>query len=157
MDVKTTFLIGELKEEVYVSQPEGFIDPDHLTHVYYLKKVLYGLKQASRAWYQASPTKKHLEALKRVFWYLRGTINWGLWKSHVLEITYSAGHPRNRMSTGDLNNRAEYIAMSEMPLLSTPTMSSTPGPNIMADLNIPVNDAPVEQAPAVAPPTRTDD
>nr|GEU68489.1 retrovirus-related Pol polyprotein from transposon TNT 1-94 [Tanacetum cinerariifolium] len=49
MDVKTTFLNGELKEEVYVSQPEGFVDPDHSTHVYCLKKALYGLKQASRA------------------------------------------------------------------------------------------------------------
>nr|GEY91758.1 hypothetical protein [Tanacetum cinerariifolium] len=156
MDVKTSFLNGELKEKVYVSQPEGFVDPDHPTHVYRLKKALYGLKQApwacprgifinqsifaleilkkfgmdscdpvdtpmvnrlkldenplgilvdqtrfhsmvgslmyltaSRpdlvfvvcmcAGYQASSTKKHLEALKRVFWYLRGTINWGLW------------------------------------------------------------------------------
>ncbi|GJZ51060.1 retrovirus-related pol polyprotein from transposon TNT 1-94 [Tanacetum coccineum] len=46
MDVKTSFLNGELKEEVYVSQPEGFVDPDHPTHVYRLKKALYGLKQA---------------------------------------------------------------------------------------------------------------
>ncbi|GJT07804.1 retrovirus-related pol polyprotein from transposon TNT 1-94 [Tanacetum coccineum] len=44
MDVKTTFLNGEWKEEVYVSQPEGFIDPDHPTHVYHLKKALYGIK-----------------------------------------------------------------------------------------------------------------
>nr|GEW06341.1 retrovirus-related Pol polyprotein from transposon TNT 1-94 [Tanacetum cinerariifolium] len=51
MDVKTTFLNSELKEEVYVSQPEGFVDPDHPTHVYRLKKALYGLKQAPRAWY----------------------------------------------------------------------------------------------------------
>nr|GEW70723.1 copia protein [Tanacetum cinerariifolium] len=51
MDVKTTFLNGKLKEEVYVSQPEGFVDPDHPTHVYRLKKALYGLKQTPRAWY----------------------------------------------------------------------------------------------------------
>nr|GEV60089.1 retrovirus-related Pol polyprotein from transposon TNT 1-94 [Tanacetum cinerariifolium] len=51
MNVKTTFLNGELKEKVYVSQLEGFIDPDHLTHVYRLKKVVYVLKQAPRAWY----------------------------------------------------------------------------------------------------------
>nr|GFA89598.1 retrovirus-related Pol polyprotein from transposon TNT 1-94 [Tanacetum cinerariifolium] len=50
-DVKTTFLNGELKEEVYVSQPEGFVDLDHLTHVYRLKKALYRLKQAPRVWY----------------------------------------------------------------------------------------------------------
>nr|GEV94987.1 hypothetical protein [Tanacetum cinerariifolium] len=40
MDVKTAFLNGELKEEVYVSQSEGFVDPDHLKHVYLLKKAL---------------------------------------------------------------------------------------------------------------------
>ncbi|GKA92122.1 retrovirus-related pol polyprotein from transposon TNT 1-94 [Tanacetum coccineum] len=51
MDVKTDFLNGELKEEVYVSQPEGFVDQDNPLHVYKLKKALYGLKQAPRAWY----------------------------------------------------------------------------------------------------------
>nr|GEV06448.1 reverse transcriptase domain-containing protein [Tanacetum cinerariifolium] len=49
--VKTTFLNGPLKEEVYVTQPDGFVDPDHLEKVYRVRKVLYGLKQAPRAWY----------------------------------------------------------------------------------------------------------
>ncbi|GKF62223.1 retrovirus-related pol polyprotein from transposon TNT 1-94 [Tanacetum coccineum] len=51
MDVKTDFLNGPLKEEVYVSQPEGFVDPDHPEKVYHLRKAVYGLKQALRAWY----------------------------------------------------------------------------------------------------------
>nr|GEV29202.1 hypothetical protein [Tanacetum cinerariifolium] len=51
MDVKTAFLHGTLKEDVYMCQPEGFMDVVHPIHVYKLKKVLYGLKQAPRAWY----------------------------------------------------------------------------------------------------------
>ncbi|GJW36281.1 retrovirus-related pol polyprotein from transposon TNT 1-94 [Tanacetum coccineum] len=51
MDIKTTFLNGPLKEEVYVAQPDGFVDPDYPEKVYHLRKALYGLKQASRAWY----------------------------------------------------------------------------------------------------------
>nr|GEZ26963.1 retrovirus-related Pol polyprotein from transposon TNT 1-94 [Tanacetum cinerariifolium] len=49
MDVKIAFLNDELKEEVYLCQLEGFLDPDHPTHVYRLKKALYGLKQAPSA------------------------------------------------------------------------------------------------------------
>nr|GFA69521.1 hypothetical protein [Tanacetum cinerariifolium] len=49
MDVKTAFLYGPLKEEVYFNQPDGFVDPYHPNQVYRLKKALYGLKQAPRA------------------------------------------------------------------------------------------------------------
>nr|GEZ74571.1 retrovirus-related Pol polyprotein from transposon TNT 1-94 [Tanacetum cinerariifolium] len=95
MDVKMAFLNGELKEEVYVSQPEGFVDPDHPTHVYHLKKALY----------QAKPTKKHLEALKRVFRCLKGTINWGIWypKDTVMTLTAYADADHAEV---------EYISMS---------------------------------------------
>ncbi|KAJ9552635.1 hypothetical protein OSB04_016680 [Centaurea solstitialis] len=58
MDVKTAFLYGHLKEEVYVAQPEGFVDKEHPDYVYVLDKALYGLKQAPRAWYEE--LSKHL-------------------------------------------------------------------------------------------------
>ncbi|GJW12665.1 retrovirus-related pol polyprotein from transposon TNT 1-94 [Tanacetum coccineum] len=60
IDVKIDFLHGSLKEGMYVCQPKGFIDTDHPSHVYKLKKAIYGLKQASRAWYdELSKFLKH--------------------------------------------------------------------------------------------------
>nr|GFA47459.1 hypothetical protein [Tanacetum cinerariifolium] len=56
IDVKTTFLHGSLKEDVYVCQPKGFIDIDHPSHVYKLNKALHGLKQAPRSWYDELST-----------------------------------------------------------------------------------------------------
>lgn len=52
MDIKTTFLHGSLKEEVYLEQPHGFEVQDRRSHVCRLKKTLYGLKPAPRAWYE---------------------------------------------------------------------------------------------------------
>ena len=52
MDVKSAFLNGPIKEEVYVEQPPGFEDSEYPNHVYKLSKALYGLKQALRAWYE---------------------------------------------------------------------------------------------------------
>jgi hypothetical protein len=52
MDVKSAFLNGPIKEEVYVEQPPGFEDSEYPNHVYKLSKALYGLKQAPKAWYE---------------------------------------------------------------------------------------------------------
>nr|GFA44638.1 retrovirus-related Pol polyprotein from transposon TNT 1-94 [Tanacetum cinerariifolium] len=62
MDVKTAFLYGPLKEEVYVNQPDGFVDPYHPDKVYPLKKALYGLKQAPKACIGTPMATKHLDA-----------------------------------------------------------------------------------------------
>nr|GFC28455.1 hypothetical protein [Tanacetum cinerariifolium] len=184
MDVKTAFLHGSLKEDVYVCQPEGFIDADHPSHVYKLKKALYGLKQAPRAWYtqlfsdlmkshfemsmmeemimescdpvgttmeikekldldqngppvdatkyrsmigalmyltssrpdivhatclcaryQAKPTKKHLKEVKRIFRYLRGTVNMGLWYSKDFDADYAGCKDTFKSTSG----RAQFL------------------------------------------------
>nr|GEW74682.1 copia protein [Tanacetum cinerariifolium] len=73
MDMKTAFLHGTLKEDVYVCQPEGFINADHPSHVYKLKKELYGLKQAPRAWFMLMILSLVLHTLgeKLVSWSLK--------------------------------------------------------------------------------------
>ncbi|GJX05661.1 retrovirus-related pol polyprotein from transposon TNT 1-94 [Tanacetum coccineum] len=210
MDVKTAFLNGDLQEEVFVSQPEGFEDPDNPTHVYRLKKSLYELKQAPMAWtksysksrgifinkqnisrnlrgifinqakyaletlkkygmdlsdpvdtpmvdrlkldedlmgipvdqtrfrgmvgslmyltasrpdlvfavcmcarYQAKPTKKHLEAIKRIFRYLKGTINMGLWypKDNAMSLTAyaDADHAGCQDSRRSTSGSAQFL------------------------------------------------
>ncbi|GJT05762.1 retrovirus-related pol polyprotein from transposon TNT 1-94 [Tanacetum coccineum] len=105
MDVKTVFLNGPLKEEVFISQPNGFVDLDFPSHVYHLKKAMYGLKQAQSmilkkygmdgcdsistpmaiaridADLQARPMIKHFKEVKQIFHYLRQTYNMGLWYS----------------------------------------------------------------------------
>nr|GFA53670.1 retrovirus-related Pol polyprotein from transposon TNT 1-94 [Tanacetum cinerariifolium] len=56
MDVKSAFLYGTIDEEVYVSQPPGFVDPKFPNNVYKVVKALYGLHQAPRAWYATLST-----------------------------------------------------------------------------------------------------
>ncbi|GJX64484.1 putative ribonuclease H-like domain-containing protein [Tanacetum coccineum] len=69
MDVKSAFLYGTIDEEVYVSQPPGFVDPKHPNKVYKVVKALYGLHQAPRAWYAT------LSAFLEQSGYKRGTID----------------------------------------------------------------------------------
>nr|GFA80297.1 hypothetical protein [Tanacetum cinerariifolium] len=179
MDVKTTFLNGILKEEVYVGQPPSFVSKQYPDHVYALKKALYGLKQAPRAWYgvlsqfliesgfqkvptpmveqaklkldlvekpvdhtdyrsmigslmyvtlsrpnimfatcmcaryQANPNEHHVSAVKRIFCYLKGTINLGLWfpKDSGFDLTaYSdADHAGCHL---DRKTESEYVTVS---------------------------------------------
>nr|GFC02084.1 integrase, catalytic region, zinc finger, CCHC-type, peptidase aspartic, catalytic [Tanacetum cinerariifolium] len=105
MDVKTAFLYGPLKEEVYVNQPDGFVDPYHPDKFYRLKKALYGLKQAPRACIGTPMATKHLDAdlsgtprnrlrnislrLNGSFGTLKDTIHIGLWypKDTTFELT----------------------------------------------------------------------
>nr|GEU91181.1 retrovirus-related Pol polyprotein from transposon TNT 1-94 [Tanacetum cinerariifolium] len=91
MDIKSAFLNGFINEEVYVTQPPGFIDFEKPDHVYKLKKALYGLKQKPKAWpyimfsvclyacFQEAPKTSYLEAVKRIFRYIKGSMHLGLW------------------------------------------------------------------------------
>ena len=65
MDVKSAFLNGDLEEEVYIEQPEGFILGNDKNLVCKLKKALYGLKQALRAWYACLDRYLQKQVFKR--------------------------------------------------------------------------------------------
>ncbi|GJS51478.1 retrovirus-related pol polyprotein from transposon TNT 1-94 [Tanacetum coccineum] len=120
MDVKTAFLHGTLKEDVYVCQPEGFIDADHPSHVYKLKKALYGLKQAPRAWYD------ELSKFLLQNHFFKGTIDPTLFirrfdddilvvQVYVDDIIFGSTHPRYTQLFSDLmKSRFEMSMMGEM-------------------------------------------
>nr|GEU29676.1 retrovirus-related Pol polyprotein from transposon TNT 1-94 [Tanacetum cinerariifolium] len=129
MDVKITFLNGELKEEVYVCQPEGFVNPDHPTHVYLLKKALYGLKPAPRAWY--------------------ATLSWFL-----LDNKFSKGAVDPTLFT---RKTGKHILLVQIYVDDIIFASTDPKAYTMADMNIPANDVYAEPALAIAPSTRTND
>nr|GEV03463.1 hypothetical protein [Tanacetum cinerariifolium] len=120
MDVKTAFLHGSLKEDVYVCQPEGFIDADHPSHVYKLKKALYGLKQEPRTWYDELSTfllKNH---------FFKGSIDSTLFirrfdndilvvQVYVDDIIFGSTHPRYTQLFFDLMKSSfEMSMMGEM-------------------------------------------
>nr|GEZ57294.1 hypothetical protein [Tanacetum cinerariifolium] len=119
MNVKIAFLHGSLKEDVYVCQPKGFIDADHPSHVYKLKKELYGLKQALRAWYDELSTfllQNH---------FFKGTIDPTLFirrfdddilvvRVHVDDIIFGSTHPRYTQLFSDLmKSRFEMSMMGK--------------------------------------------
>ncbi|GJU66070.1 putative ribonuclease H-like domain-containing protein [Tanacetum coccineum] len=81
MDVKSAFLYGRIDEEVYVTQPKGFMDPQHPKKVYKVVKAIYGLHQAPRAWYAT------LSTFLLNHGYRRGTIDKTLFlKKHKSDI-----------------------------------------------------------------------
>ncbi|KAJ9553136.1 hypothetical protein OSB04_017181 [Centaurea solstitialis] len=113
MDVKTTFLNGVLKEEVYVSQPEGFVDKDHPDHVYILDKALYGLKHAPQAWYDS------LSQFLVESGYSKGKMDNTLFikreGEHIMlmsmmgELNFFLGLQVKQLSAGIFINQAKYI------------------------------------------------
>nr|GEV44195.1 retrovirus-related Pol polyprotein from transposon TNT 1-94 [Tanacetum cinerariifolium] len=200
IDVKTTFLNSELKEEVYVSQLEGFVDPDHLTHVYHLKKALYGLKQALRAWMEScdpvdtpmvdrlkldedclgiSVDQTRFRSMVGSLMYLTANIPDMLFAVcmcvRAIALCYNnVQHSRSKHIDIRYHFLREEVEKGVVKLffvtmdyqLASIFTKSLPRKRFefllsrldtMADMNIFANDAPAEQAPAIAPPTRTDD
>ncbi|GJW99563.1 putative ribonuclease H-like domain-containing protein [Tanacetum coccineum] len=114
MDVKSAFLYGKIDEEVYVSQPPGFIDPKYPKKVYKVVKALYGLHQAPRAWYATLSTF----LLKNG--YRRGTIDKTLFikkdkhdiilMSSMGELTFFLGLQVKQKEDGIFISQDKYVA-----------------------------------------------
>ncbi|GJW70139.1 retrovirus-related pol polyprotein from transposon TNT 1-94 [Tanacetum coccineum] len=105
MDVKTAFLNGILREEVYVSQPDGFVDQDNPNHVYKLKKALYGLNKGPHAWY---------DLLSKFLLSLRNSLK-EPWIPHCSSKTrqrYSPGLQISQSPRGIFINQSKYALES---------------------------------------------
>ncbi|GJY36329.1 retrovirus-related pol polyprotein from transposon TNT 1-94 [Tanacetum coccineum] len=111
-----TALADTLKEDMYVCQPEGFIDADHPSHVYKLKKALYGLKQAPRAWYD------ELSKFLLQNHFFKGTIDPTLFircfdddilvvHVYVDDIIFGSTHPRYTQLFSDLMKSGFEMSM----------------------------------------------
>nr|GEV17650.1 retrovirus-related Pol polyprotein from transposon TNT 1-94 [Tanacetum cinerariifolium] len=114
MDIKTEFLNGELKEEVYVSQQEEFVNQDNPSHVYKLKKALYSLKQAPRAWHNM------LSSFLISQYFSKGAVDptlfiWKAGNDLLLDTSMSltAYADADHAGCQDTRREAEYIALSE--------------------------------------------
>nr|GEX18965.1 copia protein [Tanacetum cinerariifolium] len=113
MDVKSAFLNGFINDKVYVAQPSGFVDFEKPDHVYKLKKALYGLKQVPKAWpgimfsvffctrFQEAPKTSHLEAVKHIIRYIKGTTHLGLW--------YPKGTDIETVVYADFDHAGDYV------------------------------------------------
>nr|GFB27168.1 hypothetical protein [Tanacetum cinerariifolium] len=133
--IKSVFLYGTIKEEVYVCQPSGFEDPDHPDKVYKVVKALYGLHQAPRAWsmigslmyltssrpdimfalcacarFQVTLKASYLYAVKRIFRYLKGKPHLGLWypKDSPFDLVAYSNSDYAVVATSAIE--AEYVA-----------------------------------------------
>ncbi|KAA0051661.1 Retrovirus-related Pol polyprotein from transposon TNT 1-94 [Cucumis melo var. makuwa] len=98
MDVKTAFLNGNLDEEVFMDQPEGFMVEEKEHTMCKLKRSIYGLKQASRQWYQSNLGMDHWKAAKKVLRYLQGTKDYMLTYKRSDHLKISSPSRRCRLS-----------------------------------------------------------
>ncbi|GKA80563.1 retrovirus-related pol polyprotein from transposon TNT 1-94 [Tanacetum coccineum] len=133
MEVKTAFLNGDLQEEVFVSQPEGFEDPDNPTHVYRLKKALYGLKQTPRAWYDT------LEKFLMANNFFKGAVDPTLFirksSKHILLVQIyvydiifaSTNHNACNIFSKEMSSKFQMSMMGQMSFLLGLQVSQSPG------------------------------